>query len=123
MAYPRFDRWLYFNTADSDNNSVAFRASDLYSITPAGATTTKLHFKNNALVIEDGDGVTTSKDYATVIVNHSNGQDTAEKVAKEIFAIASGSRPPVFAVIADDANGNYIEGVTGCGAITINLAS
>lgn len=119
MAYPKFDRWLYFNTADSDGNTIALRSTHLYAITVPGSTIVKLHFKHNGLNLEDANDATSTNDFATVALTVTSGK--ALDVVKEIWATAKGLRPPLFRVIADDANSEYIDHVTACGDITVNV--
>lgn len=119
MAYPKFDRWLYFNTADSDNNTIAFRSTHLYAITVPSTTSVKLHFKHNGINKDDGiaqGGVASTNDFATVILTVTSGK--VLDVVKEIWATAKGLRSPLIRTIADDANSKYIEHVTACDAIT-----
>lgn len=119
MAYPKFDRWLYFNTADSDNNTIAFRSTHLYAVTVPSTTTVKLHFKHNGINNDDSaalGGDASTNDFATVILTVTSGK--ALEVVKEIWATAKGLRPPLVRVIADDANSEYIDNVTACDAIT-----
>ena len=118
MAYPKFDRWLYFNTADSDNNTIALRSTHLYAVTVPSTTTVKLHFKHNGINKDDLaalGGVASTNDFATVILTVTAGKTL--DVVKEIWATAKGLRPPLVRVIADDANSEYIDNVTACDAI------
>lgn len=119
MAYPKFDRWLYFNTADSDNNTIALRSVHLYAVTVPSTTTVKLHFKHNGLNLDNASGVGDETDFATVILNVTSGKTL--DVVKELWQIAKGGRPPMFNVIADDANSIYMDNVTSCGTIAVNV--
>lgn len=120
MAYPKFDRWLYFNTADSDNNTIALRSTHLYAVTVPNTTSVKLHFKHNGLNLDDGTTkVASTNDFATVVLTVTSGKTL--DVVKEIWDTAKGLRPPLFRVIADDANSEYIDHVTACGDITVNV--
>ena len=106
------DSWLYFNTADTDGNTIAIKASSLYAVDSTSPTAVTLRFKQN--------GVTsgTVTDFATVALAVTSGK--SQEVIDEVWHVAT-KKLGVFQVIADDANGEYIDNVTACGAITVNV--
>jgi len=106
------ESWLYFNTADTDNNTIAVKASTLYAIDSSSPTAVTLRFKHG--------GVTngTITDFVVIALDVVSGK--SQDVIDELWSMVTQTNGEFF-TIADDANSEYISNVTSCGAITVNV--